>query len=245
MKPDFNERTFEFCYNSDFCLRFKTLLAAYPFLPSQRQEHHLGYDVEMRLRDGTYAYSLFLQHKISHYCEFRSGSNAKFFDCYNGSYFRFPIDTAQHNTLVALDSFRGNAFYCAPCFHRRSELEGHFRNTSILNSSIWISPNQVGNIIDTDKHNITYEPAGSYGYFHSQNKKIEITKIKNEQLPLLNKLEIDSKYVVDFADELMEIMYKTISEEKVPISIRWAKPIEKVQYILGQVMKISWFVLSE
>ncbi|WP_249869151.1 hypothetical protein [Oceanobacillus saliphilus] len=41
----FSERTFEFCFNAEFCMKNKGLLATHPLLPSQRQEKHLGYDV--------------------------------------------------------------------------------------------------------------------------------------------------------------------------------------------------------
>jgi len=55
----FSERTYEFCYNNEFCNKHKGLLAAYPFLPSQRQEKHLGYDVQFEIDTGKYRYSLF------------------------------------------------------------------------------------------------------------------------------------------------------------------------------------------
>lgn len=60
----FSERTYEFCFNTEFFNKYRGLLAAHPTLPSQRQEKQLGYDVEFKIKNGSYCYSLFLQHKV-------------------------------------------------------------------------------------------------------------------------------------------------------------------------------------
>lgn len=50
MGPGFSERTFEFCFNAEFCQLFGGLLASHPHIPSQREEKDLGYDVEFVIR---------------------------------------------------------------------------------------------------------------------------------------------------------------------------------------------------
>ena len=66
MGPGFSERTFEFCYNAEYC-QINAALLATPPIPSHRQEKDLGYDVEFRIREEAFTKSVFLQHKVS-YC---------------------------------------------------------------------------------------------------------------------------------------------------------------------------------
>ena len=72
MKPGISERTFEFCYNAEFCQRHRALLASHPYLPSQNAEKDLGYDVEFEIRTRRFTRSIFLQHKVAHFAEHRS-----------------------------------------------------------------------------------------------------------------------------------------------------------------------------
>jgi hypothetical protein len=43
MGPGSNERTFEFCYNAEYCHINAALLATHPHIPSQNAEKDLGY----------------------------------------------------------------------------------------------------------------------------------------------------------------------------------------------------------
>ena len=173
MGPGFSERTFEFCYNSEYCQANAAILASHPHIPSQNEEKDLGYDVEFLIRTRGYTRSLFLQHKVANFAEFRAGRNARFFDWHMGPYFRFSIDNDQHNVLRELSSNRGNAFYCAPRFHLRSQLETHFRGPSIIQNSILLNPLDVGTVNDNQRHNITYGPAGQRPALHSDTKPFE------------------------------------------------------------------------
>jgi len=131
MRPGFSERTFEFCYNAEYCQVNSALLATHPHMPSQRAEKDLGYDVEFKINNGHYTRSLFLQHKVSSFAEVRAGRNAPFYAVHGQPYFRFSVDNEQHNVLCELSRTRGNAFYCAPRFHFRHELETNFRGSSV------------------------------------------------------------------------------------------------------------------
>ena len=144
MRPDFSERTFEFCYNSEYCRDNATLLATHPYIPSQRAEKYLGYDVEFRIVNGNFTRSLFLQHKVASFAEVRAGKNAPFYAAHNQPYFRFPVDNAQHNTLCELSRTKGNAFYCAPRFHLKRELEANFLSGSIAANAIPTGPARCG-----------------------------------------------------------------------------------------------------
>ena len=168
MGPGFSERTFEFCYNAEYCQINAALLATHPHIPSQRQEKDLGYDVEFRIRQGAFTKSVFFQHKVSYHAEARAGRNAKFYDAHGGPYFRFSVDNEQHNTLCELSRTKGNAFYCAPRFNLRHELESHFRAPSIADNSILLDPLDVGEIYDDESHNITYARDGTNPTLHSE-----------------------------------------------------------------------------
>jgi hypothetical protein len=128
------------------------LLASHPHIPSQREEKDLGYDVEFRIQHGQFTTSIFFQHKVSSFAEVKAGRNAKFYDAHGGPYFRFVVDNDQHNTLCELSRNRGNAYYCAPRFHLRHELEAHFRAPSIGNNSLLLDPLDVEEIADDDHH---------------------------------------------------------------------------------------------
>jgi hypothetical protein len=69
VNPGFSERTFEFCYNAEYCQSNAALLATHPHIPSQNADKDLGYDVEFRILQGHYTRSLFLQHKVPSFAE--------------------------------------------------------------------------------------------------------------------------------------------------------------------------------
>jgi hypothetical protein len=118
-------------------------------------EKDLGYDVEFKIKERNYTKSVFLQHKVASFAEKKAGSNSKFYSVHGGPYLRFPVDNDQHNLLCELSRTRGNAFYCAPRFNLRRDLEAYYRATGIGANSILLDPLDVGDIEDDDRHNIT------------------------------------------------------------------------------------------
>jgi hypothetical protein len=253
MGPQFSERTYEFCYNAAFCNRYAGVLASHPHIPSQRLEHALGYDVEFLIRAGGFRSSIFLQHKVSHFAEFRAGRNARFFDEHGGPYFRFPVDTEQHNVLHQLSLDTGNAFYCAPSFFRNGELADHFRNNTILNGSVWLAPMDVGPIADAEKHHITYGPAGQNPTLHSEARKFaKARSSEDEKVVSIRQEDVSIKYVEDLSNLLVAETKKTSrweakaapdSERTLEQVVEEAKPVERVQIILGRVYDVSWVLI--
>src|SRR5699024_2837148 len=190
----FSERTFEFCFNAEFCNQYSGLLAAHPTLPSQRQEKYLGYDVEFKIKSGSYCNSLFLQHKAPHFAGNRVSNNRGFYDTHGGPYFRFRVDTKQHNTMVDnISTDMGDIFYCAPLFNTYVELASKYDTKDIVDSSIWIDPNNI-RINDNKNHNITYDPVGDSAYLHSKPTSLKVSRPRDPSLTL-TKREIDSKYI--------------------------------------------------
>jgi hypothetical protein len=239
-----SERTFEFCFNSEFCQKYRALLASHPYIPSQRQEKDLGYDVEFKIRNHHFTRSIFLQHKVASYAEHRSGRNARFYNAHGGAYYRFPIDKDQHNVLVKLSNKKGNAFYCAPRFYNRSELESYFRSDTIADNSIWLNPSVAGQISDSDTHNITFDPTGAQAFLHSEIRKVESITSISEYLPQIEERHIDVEYVEALSEELIAITLETRLAEQISKKIYQLRPIERVQYILGHIYDVSWILIE-
>lgn len=244
MNPGFSERTFEFCFNSEYCQLNSALLATHPHIPSLRAEKDLGYDVEFKINNGNYTRSLFLQHKVSSFADVRAGRNATFFATHSGPYFRFCIDNEQHNVLCELSRTEGNTFYCAPKFHLCHELETHFRNSSIAANTILLNPLDVGEVYDSDRHNITYNVFGQNPRLHSKPRRFSKSFGGGvENAPDLKQQPITKEYVVALSKELVGLTKGSKFKRSVTEEIERARPIEQVQDLLGRVYQVTWLLL--
>ena len=243
--PGFSERTFEFCYNAEFCQIHAAVLATHPHIPSQNAEKDLGYDVEFKINEGNYTKSLFLQHKVSSYAAVRAGRNAQFYAAQGGPYFRFAVDNHQHNVLCELSRTKGNAFYCAPRFHLRLELEAHFRGPAIAAHSMLLDPLDVGDIQDDDRHNITYgvgvDPTPT---LHSEPRRFKRAfGGGRENAPELKSQPITGEYVQALREELVRQTADSKLGRSIAAEVEQSRPIEQAQIILGRVFQVTWFLL--
>jgi hypothetical protein len=244
MRPGFSERTFEFCYNAEYCQKNAALLATHPHIPSQRAEKELGYDVEFKLNHGSYTRSLFLQHKISSFAEGRSGRNAQFYNTHGCPYFRFSVDNDQHNVLCELSRARGSAFYCAPIFHARTHLEINFRSFLIGKNSIFLDPLDVGEIADNGHHNITYDQFGKNPTLHSEPRRFKrVFGGGEENAPDLKVQPITPAYVQNLSEELVRRTRDSKFRSSLTAEINRARPIERAQILLGRVYQVTWLLL--
>jgi len=242
MGPGFSERTFEFCYNAEYCQINAALLASHPHIPSQQAEKDLGYDVEFEIDQGGFTRSLFLQHKVASFAERKAGKNAHFFDTHGQPYFRFPIDNEQHNTLCQLSQTKGNAFYCAPRFHLSHQLGDRFRSSTITNSVIWLNPVEVGAINDTARHNITYDALGQNPTLHSEPKRFSHS-FTGENMPKLKQQKISPEYVEDLSNELLARSQTSKLRPSLDDDLENASSVERAQIILGRVYQVTWLLL--
>lgn len=244
MSPGFSERTFEFCYNLEYFQSNAAILASHPHIPSQLQEKDLGYDVEFLIRTKGYTRSLFLQHKVSHFAESRAGRNARFYDRHQGPYFRFNVDNDQHNVLRELSNKRGNAFYCAPRFHLRHQLETHFRGPSVIQSSILLDPLDVDSINDDERHNVTYGPNGQSPTLHSDPKSFkEDIEGKRGAPASLNRQIVDEAYVDSLAEELISRTRESKFRSSITSDVERSTSIQKAQILLAKVYDVTWLLL--
>ena len=244
MRPGFSERTFEFCFNAEFCRLLGGLLVSHPHIPSQQIEKDLGYDVEFEIQQGQYSSSVFIQHKVVHFAEFRSGRNSQFFDHHKGPYFRFPVDNEQHNTLSELSRTKGDAYYCAPCFHLSHELEGHFRTDTIASNSLLLDPQDVGDILGNGRHNITFSPGGANPTLHSKPKRFKKTyRVSKDDTPDFKKRKIDLQYMEGVSEEVVFRTVHSKFKKTVTKSVERMRPLQQAQYLLGHVYKVSWVLI--
>jgi len=223
---------------------FGGLLASHPHIPSQQMEKDLGYDVEFRIRQGQYTGSIFIQHKVSSFAERRAGRNARFFNTHGGPYYRFGVDNEQHNTLCELSRTKGNAFYCAPSFHLSHELEAHFRAQTIAGNSLLLDPDQVGDILDHDRHNITYGPGGLLPTLHSDPRRFHkaYRASRDEPLPIKRR-DVTAEYFVELSDELVSRTLESKFKESVTSRVERMRPIQRTQFLLGRVYNVSWVLI--
>ncbi|MBB6572342.1 adenylosuccinate lyase [Xanthomonas arboricola] len=244
MTPGFSERTFEFCFNAEYCRINAALLASHPHIPSQQMEKDLGYDVEFKIRHGRYTRSLFLQHKVSSFATVRAGRNRKFYDSHMAPYYRFPVDNDQHNTLCDLSRTKGNAFYCAPVYHERSVLENHFFGNSVTPNAVLLDPLQVGLINDTDRHNITFNQAGLNATLHSDVRRFsqEYTG-GQERRPPLERVDVTLDYVEELSEQLLADTRTNRFEPYLSREFRATRPVERVQILLAHVYDVTWLLL--
>jgi len=244
MRPGFSERTFEFCYNAEYCQVNSALLATHPHIPSQRAEKDLGYDVEFKINNGHYTRSLFLQHKVSSFAEVRAGRNAPFYAVHGQPYFRFSVDNEQHNVLCELSRTRGNAFYCAPRFHFRHELETNFRGSSVATNAILLDPFDVRDITDNERHNITYDALGQNPTLHSDPRRFKKAFGGGEEnAPELKRQPITIEYVHALSQELVRRTRDSKFRQSLTAEVERARPIERAQILLGRVYQVTWLLL--
>ncbi len=199
---------------------------------------------ELVSRKSYYTRSLFLQHKIASFAEGRSGRNAQFYNTHEGPYFRFPVDNDQHNVLCELSRARGNAFYCAPMFYTRIQLEINFRTFLIGKNSIFLDPLDVGEIADKEHHNITYDQLGNNPTRHSEPRRFKrVFGGGDENAPDLKVQPITPAYVQNLSEELVRRTRDLKFRSSLTAEINRAPPIEQVQILLGRVYQVTWLLL--
>lgn len=248
MSAGFNEREFEFCFNAEFVRKNSAALIGTPIIPSQRMENVLGYDVEFRIQNGRFSRSLFLQHKVSSYAQHRRGRNADIWNCYFGPYFRFPIErldrTRQHNLLVELAERGEDVFYCAPVFVGLDNLQNCFVQDNVIDNSRFFDPKDMGKVTDFEKHHVSYDPTGSFGFFHTEPKKLEKTVSWKTLKEETTERHVDLRY----AEQLIEVLYSAVitvfdAAVTVPDKVKEGGTILTISYVLRRYFDVEWLIL--
>lgn len=248
MSASFNEREFELIFNFEFMRRNASALIGTPIIPSQRMEGVLGYDVEFLLRNGHFTKSLFLQHKVSGYVEHKGGTNSSIWNCYNGPYYRFPVGrlekTRQHNLLVELAEKGEDVYYCAPVFVGFSNLQSYFIKMQVMDNSRFFDPEEMGMIADFNQHYVSFDPTGSFGFFHSESRKL---KTVNKWTTLVDRVEtrqVNLEYAQSLQLHLTDCIksiYK--APPSVPETVNEKGTVMVISYILRRYFNVEWLIL--
>ncbi len=183
--------------------------------------------------------------------EVRAGRNAPFYDAHNQPYFRFPIDNEQHNVLCKLSRTEGNAFYCAPRFHLRSELEVHFRATSIAANAVLLNPLDVGEVTGKERHNVTYDALGQNPTLHPKLKRfkypysdagITAPQLMRQRITLDDIQEL-STMLVGSTEKLVDSSAASKFRRPLQMARELSSAVKQAQFLLGHVYQVTWFLL--
>jgi len=245
MRPEFSEREFEFCFNAEFIRKNTGAVIGTPFIPSQKLERLLGFDVEFRLRQGNIQYSLFLQHKVSHFISNRSGRNVNIYNFHGGPYYYFYLErldkSPQHNLLYNLRQSGEEVYYSAPIFYKRNVFTQYFVNNVVIDNSVFIDPSSVGLITDFIHHKISYDQNGTRAAFHSESKEIE-KPIKFSILKeKLKRKKIDEGYFNKLFLSLKEGVNEVYRAEfEMPKKYIELPIISQCAYLLRKYYRLQW-----
>lgn len=245
MKPEFNELQFSNSINFEIQQTYFHHLIRPPIFPSPRQE--TSYDVKFPFS----GFSLFFQYKVS---EYMVRANAREYNYYSGSYFRFNLYQKngfnQHNLLCGLSLSGENAYYCAPRFYQQDEWIEYYLNQQTTVNSVCIDPREIGIINDNNPHRITYHPQNNWGGFHTENKKIDkvlsfedvFTKLKEKPH------KIDIEYLEKLFLKVKEILEKLDRQYKKDFDI-----LQRIMdsdlhvthklHIIFEYFNIQWYII--
>jgi len=245
MRSEFSEREFDFCFNTEFIRKNSSAVIGAPFIPSQRLERFLGFDIEFRLRQGNIQHSLFLQHKVSHFISNRGGRNWNIYNLHGGPYYYFYLErldrSPQHNLLYNLQQSGEEVYYSAPLFYEENVLTQYFVNGIVIDNSVFIDPLGVGVIADFIQHRISYDQNGTQAAFHSNSKEIG----KPVKFILLKERLVRKKIDKKYFTKLFLVLKKGINEV---MSVEFEMPkkyiklpmISRCAYLLRKYYRLQW-----
>ena len=192
MVPEISEFSYGFALTNEL-VGWKPLCAA-PIFPSLIEEGKAGggYDVKLDW-PGT---PLYLQFKRAD-CLTRSSAReiSKFHLELIPPFFRFGVTernrSLQHASLIELDDGNRLVFYAAPRFHTLNEINSAWSAGNVAQRSIFISPSAIGEIIDDEKHAVSYDE--HHTYFCSKPRAIVPTAAGELLAALQQKLRDDRR----------------------------------------------------
>lgn len=212
IKPGFNERLYEFCVNFELVTSVGALIAGYlPGIPSPQDESELGWDAEIVMP--SFGVTFLLQYKVAKRTTAKAGANARFWDCYEDEYYRFPLHRdangayTQHQLLLEATTPGVQAVYCAPLMHGRGELVDAIRAGSVVERSALITVESLGPATSGGPHSVTYPVDEVMGEptLHSDPKRGERLKRQDfERLRAESGRRLDAEAFDQFSGSVLE-----------------------------------------
>jgi hypothetical protein len=109
---------------------------------------------------------------------------------------------------------------------------------------VLLDPLEVGEIADDDHHNITYDALGHNPTLHSEPRRFRHTfGGGRDNAPELKTQPITREYVHQLSEELVRRTAVSKFRRSITAEVEQARPIERVQIILGRVYQVTWFLL--
>lgn len=186
MRPEFNERSYEFAFTENF-MRLKSHGKPYvPHFLSQRREHRSGYDMRVGFKRGKWR-PYFFQFKMP---ELMRTASSREMRRYGANvvppYYRmnlYPKDSYnQQNILAKLEmKNRNRVFYAVPEFHRYADLNKYYNKKAIVKNSALFSPLDIHrrkNLSRNERHTIAYNANARFGYLCSEPKRLNKYDLK-------------------------------------------------------------------
>lgn len=176
MKLDYTEFSFGFPFTENLLRGARWPIHSAAVFPNLLQEASVGYDV----RIDRPAAPLFFQFKLPELITRKShrGVQAKIEDL-SIPYFIFQImprsRSQQHNLLVAIERrMPGSVFYASPRQEFKSLFDICYIEGCVSFCSAWISPAEIGPLMDDDPHSIVYEPDARFSWFCSEPREVRL-----------------------------------------------------------------------
>ena len=180
MRPEFNERSYEFAFTENFMRQKSRSKPLVPYFLSQRREHKKGFDMQMKFKNGNWS-PYFFQFKMPELMKTRASKEIKQYGAnVVPPYYRmslYPRDSYnQQNILAKLEMRnRNRVFYAVPEFHKYDDLNKYFSKRGIRKNSALFSPLDIRNaksLSSSVNHTIAYNAKPRFGYLCSEPKRI-------------------------------------------------------------------------
>jgi hypothetical protein len=212
IRPGFNERLYEFCVNFELVTSLGALIAGYvPGIPSPQDESELGWDAEVAMP--SFGVTFLFQYKVAKRTTARAGANARFWDCYDDEYYRFPLhrdnngNCEQHQLLLDADAPGVQAMYCAPLLHTRGALVDAIRKGSVIERSAVIPVASLGPAPFGSPHSVSYPVNELMGEptLHSNPKRGKLFQRSDlERLRTERRRQLSSETFETLSDRILE-----------------------------------------
>lgn len=215
-KSVFSERLFEFLFNAEFMHKNAAQVIGTPHIPSQDEEKWLGYDVAFDIQNGPGVFNvLALQHKVVRLVDGPgSASNIQFRTIAGNTYFAFPVDPFQFNTIEALAS--GNLpwlefYFCAPLFVDKINLDARYAAQDLDAHSVYIDVTGAGQLDESIAHSIIYTPTGNQAWVFSETPRaLNALNVKNHTEAQTKQ---QARLTLESVRHLYSLAFKVISDE--------------------------------
>jgi hypothetical protein len=225
VNPGFNEGSFQVNFLIELATRYGAARIGAIQEPPLQEERNLGFDAMCKVSLGGVAVPLFLQFK-SHEVVAR-GDDRDCWRYYGGPHYRFPLRQdrlaardprlplyRQQNLLVLLRRSGEFAYYVAPCFHGKQELDDLASESGLFEASVYIDPADIGSIYDRDRHHVSYAMRGSRWAYHSEFQPKGRPRRWSEIIGETPAIPISPESLHDLAERLRQLVEEDYYEQQ-------------------------------